>query len=295
MENFAALLTGFRPQKKVRIAVVQPTDTATLKAVFHPDLREFIEPCLIGEANLIQAALQELGETAEVLYAENDEAAASVGVELIHKGGADCLMKGHIQTRAFLQAIVNKETGIVAGGLLCHAALNEIPAYHKLLLTMDGGMVLHPTKEQKATMIRQGVTILQKIGVSRPKVGLLAAAEVMNPKVPASLEAFELKAELEGETDFLIEGPISLDLALSKEIAAIKHYDSPVAGDADLLIGPDIVTMNVLGKSLTVLAQGRMAGIITGAKVPIIMTSRGSDEKEKLYSILLAMYCSEKG
>lgn len=292
MMNFTELLQGFRPDRPIRVAVVQPTDAATLKALFHPAVRPFVVPFLIGDPDLIKTALEELGEQAAIYPASDEEEAAAIGVAMIRSGEADCLMKGHIQTRTFLKAIVAKETGIVGTGFLSHAALNELPDYHKPLLTMDGGMILRPTKEQKIGMVRLGVDLLHKLGVQQPKVGLLAAAETVNLKVIASVEAKEICQELSQEEDFLIEGPISLDLALSRKIAEIKHYDSPVAGDADLLIGPDIATMNVLGKSLTVLAKGKMAGLILGAAVPIIMTSRGSDDEEKLHSLLLALYCS---
>ena len=128
------------------------------------------------------------------------------------------------------------------------------------------------------------------------KNGLLAAAEKVNPKISSSVEAEEIMLDMQEEApdSCYIDGPISLDLSLSKEVAAIKHYESPVAGDADIVVGPDITTMNVLGKSLTILAGAKMAGLIMGASVPIVMVSRGSTEEEKAYSILVAMYCSKR-
>jgi phosphate butyryltransferase len=175
-------------------------------------------------------------------------------------------------------------------------ALNEIPTYHKLLLTTDGGMVTSPSKEEKKILIQHGIEVMNKIGVAKPKVGLLAAAEKVNPKITSSVEAEEIMQEFQNEApdSCWIDGPISLDLSLSKEVARIKHYESPVAGDADIVVGPDITTINVLGKSLTILAGAKMAGLIMGASVPIVMVSRGSTEEEKAYSILVAMYCSKR-
>jgi phosphate butyryltransferase len=205
-------------------------------------------------------------------------------------------MKGHLQTRTFLKAVVDREKGIATSKLLSHVALNEIPTYHKLLLTTDGGMVTSPSKEEKKILIQHGIEVMNKIGVAKPKVGLLAAAEKVNPKITSSVEAEEIMQEFQNEApdSCWIDGPISLDLSLSKEVARIKHYESPVAGDADIVVGPDITTMNVLGKSLTILAGAKMAGLIMGASVPIVMVSRGSTEEEKAYSILVAMYCSKR-
>jgi len=145
-------------------------------------------------------------------------------------------------------------------------------------------------------LIAYSIEVMNKIGVAKPKVALLAASESVNPKIPSSVEAEEIMREIQAEAPEScdIDGPISLDLAVSKEIARQKEYTSAVAGDADILVGPDITTMNVLGKSLTVLAGGEMAGIIMGAKVPIVMVSRASTENEKMYAILMAMYCSKE-
>lgn len=295
MKKFDELLANFSSDQKIRIGVVNASDEVTIQSVFNPKVREYLEPVLIGSAGTIADILEKLGYSATVVDAEGEDACAEKGVELVKEGKIDFLMKGHIQTRPFLKAIVNKEKGIAKSGLLSHVALNEIPAYHKLLLTTDGGMVLAPSKEEKKVLIEHGIEVMNKIGVVKPKVGLLAAAEVVNPKVPATIEAQEIMEEFQRDApdSCFIDGPISLDLSLSKEVAEIKHYDSPVAGDADIVVGPDITTMNVLGKSLTILAGAKMAGIIMGAQVPIVMTSRGSTEEEKAYSILVAMYCSK--
>jgi phosphate butyryltransferase len=252
---------------------------------------------LIGaEAKILEIVTQN-AFSARIVAAETEEECAAIGVKMVRAGEIDFLMKGHLQTRTFLRAVVDREKGIAASGLLSHVALNEIPAYQKLLLTTDGGMVTAPSKEEKKTLIAHGIEVMNKIGVAKPKVGLLAAAETVNPKISSSVEAEEIMREIQSEApeSCWIDGPISLDLALSKEVAAIKHYESSVAGDADIVVGPDITTMNVLGKSLTVLAGAKMAGLIMGASVPIVMVSRGSTEEEKVYSILVAMYCSKRG
>lgn len=296
MQKFDELLANFASEQKIRIGVVCANDEVTIQSVFNEKVREYLEPILIGDETRINEILTKHHFSARIVSADTEEKCAAVGVEMVRKNEIDFLMKGHIQTRTFLKAVVDREKGIATSGLLSHVALNEIPAYHKLLLTTDGGMVTAPSKADKKILIKHGIEVMNKIGVKKPKVGLLAAAEKVNPKIPSSVEAEEIMLDMQEEApdSCYIDGPISLDLSLSKEVAAIKHYESPVAGDADIVVGPDITTMNVLGKSLTILAGAKMAGLIMGASVPIVMVSRGSTEEEKAYSILVAMYCSKR-
>lgn len=296
MKKIDELLTNFSSDQKIRIGVVCANDEVTIQSVFNEKVRDYLEPVLIGDEEKMIPILAQNGFSARLVSAVTEEDCAAIGVEMVKKKEIDFLMKGHIQTRIFLKAVVDREKGIAVSDLLSHVALNEIPAYHKLLLTTDGGMVTAPSKEDKKILIKHGIEVMNKIGVEKPKVGLLAAAEKVNPKIASSVEAEEIMQELQAEApdSCWIDGPISLDLSLSKAVAKIKHYESPVAGDADIVVGPDITTMNVLGKSLTVLAGAKMAGLIMGASVPIVMVSRGSTEEEKAYSILVAMYCSKR-
>lgn len=296
MKKFDELLTNFSSDQKIRIGVVCANDEVTIQSVFNEKVRDYLEPVLIGDEEKMIPILAQNGFSARLVSSVTEEDCAAIGVEMVKKKEIDFLMKGHIQTRIFLKAVVDHEKGIAVSDLLSHVALNEIPAYHKLLLTTDGGMVTAPSKEDKKILIKHGIEVMNKIGVEKPKVGLLAAAEKVNPKIASSVEAEEIMQELQAEApdSCWIDGPISLDLSLSKAVAKIKHYESPVAGDADIVVGPDITTMNVLGKSLTVLAGAKMAGLIMGASVPIVMVSRGSTEEEKAYSILVAMYCSKR-
>ncbi|MBX8939582.1 phosphate acyltransferase [Enterococcus gilvus] len=296
MQKFDELLANFASEQKIRIGVVCANDEVTIQSVFNEKVRDYLEPILIGDETRINEILTKHHFSARIVSTDTEEKCAAVGVEMVRKNEIDFLMKGHIQTRTFLKAVVDREKGIATSGLLSHVALNEIPAYHKLLLTTDGGMVTAPSKADKKILIKHGIEVMNKIGVKKPKVGLLAAAEKVNPKISSTVEAEEIMQEIQSEEpdSCWIDGPISLDLSLSKEVAAIKHYESPVAGDADIVVGPDITTMNVLGKSLTILAGAKMAGLIMGASVPIVMVSRGSTEEEKAYSILVAMYCSKR-
>ena len=195
-----------------------------------------------------------------------------------------------METAQILKPAVNKETGLGTGRVMSHFVFDELPHYHKLLVTTDGGMMTYPTLEQKAQIIENTVETLKALGYENPKIAAVAAVEKVNPKMPETVEARELKEMNErGEIkDCVVEGPISLDIALDKECADIKGFESPVAGDADVILVPNIQVGNILGKSITIIAKGNMAGFVVGAQVPIVFCSRGSSAKEKFLSLALA-------
>ena len=177
---------------------------------------------------------------------------------------------------------------------MSHFTIFEIPGYHKLLAPVDGGMVTYPTLEQKKQIIENTVEMFHALGYDRPKVGVLACVEKINPKMPETVEADALKQmNLRGEIGgCIVEGPISYDCAVSKEIADYKGFESPCAGDCDILLAPNIHAGNIMGKMLTVTCGAKMAGFIVGAACPIAMTSRGSSAEEKFDSIVLAAVCA---
>jgi phosphate butyryltransferase len=224
----------------------------------------------------------------------DDDEAARKAVELIHEGKGDFLMKGKLETAQMLKPVVNKESGLGTGGLMSNFVIFQAPRYHKLLVVTDGGMVTYPTLEQKKAIIENTVATLKALGYKQPKIGVLAAVEKLNPKMPETVDADALRRmNAEGEIkDCIVEGPISLDLALDPEAATIKGYESPVAGDADALIVPNIHTGNALGKSIILLGGGRMANFIVGAKVPIVLASRASSSEEKYLSLMVAAVAS---
>jgi len=220
----------------------------------------------------------------------NTAEAARLAVELVKNGTVDFIIKGCLDTSVLLKAVVNREEGLGTGRLMSHIAFNEVRTYHKLLITTDGGMNLYPDVNQKQQIIENAVEVLKKLGYDKPKVACLAAVEKVNPKMPETVDAMELKKRnQEGVLkDCVVEGPISFDLAFDKNAAMHKNYESPVAGDADVLLVPNIAVGNVLGKSLVHAAGGRMAGLVVGARCPIIITSRSSTAEEKFLSTALA-------
>ena len=216
--------------------------------------------------------------------------AAEKSVELIRQGKGDFLMKGYLDTSVILKAVVNKEKGLGKGGVMSHFTMFEVPNYHKILVAVDGGMVTYPTLNQKKAIIENTVEVLRTYGYENPKVGVLACVEKVNPKMLETIEADELsKMNESGEiSGCIVAGPISYDCAMDAEVAKIKRYEGPVAGNADILVAPNIHAGNIMGKMLTVTCKARMAGFIVGAKCPIVLTSRGSSTEEKYLSIVIS-------
>lgn len=251
---------------------------------------------MIGDEEAIKKHLSEItikNASYIIVHAETDTEAAFKGIQLAKEGQVEFIMKGDLQTGTLLKEVVNHETGIRKQKVLSHLALIEVPAYPKLIGVTDGGMVLTPDIEQKKAIIKNASEVMQALGYQKAKFAVLSAAEVVQPKLPASVDAAELTKEFSHAPDMIVEGPISLDIALSPEAAGEKRYQGKIQGDTDVLVAPDIVSGNALSKSMTLLAGGKMAGIIVGAEVPIILTSRSSSAAEKRNSLLLALKVSQ--
>lgn len=295
LKNFKSMaeLVKANPVKK-RIVLACAHDEHSLDAVYEAYQEGIVEPVLVGREAEIRKIMADNGFDfggSEVIYDMDDDIeCAKKAVSLIREGKGDFMMKGKMQTADLLKQVVNKETGLQVGKIMSHVGIFEIPGYHKLIMQSDGGMIPNPDLEQKAKIINNAVETLHNMGYEEPKVAVLCAAEKLNPKVPESVDAAALKEMNEkGEiTGCIVEGPISYDIALYKEIADFKGFDSPVAGDADIVITPNMAAGNILGKSWSITAGGTMAGMIVGAKVPIVLTSRGATAEEKFYSIVFA-------
>ena len=294
LKNFTDLIDKVKASGITKkIVVVSADDAHPLEAVMEAAKDGIVVPVFIGSAEAIKNTLREIGEDAEAfeIYEEADfDKAAALGVQLIREGKGDFLMKGKLETSQILRAVVNEEHGLGMGGVMSHVAVNDVPNYHKFLLTTDGGMNVAPNFNMKLGILVNAVNTLRALGYEAPKVAVLANAEKVDPKIPESVEAGKLKDMYTGGEikNCIVEGPVALDIALVKERAEVKHFESPVAGDADIILSPNIFTSNTLGKSLVEMAGAKMAGLIVGAKVPIILTSRGSSSEEKYNSIVLA-------
>lgn len=287
-----ALVKGHAEPRRMAVAVA--ADAHTLEAALAARKEGLVSPVLVGDKAKILNILEKMGESVPDadIYDEPDEVAAcEKAVALVREGAASFLMKGKVDTKVILKAVVNREHGLgVPGAIMSHVTLFEVPAYHKLLAPVDGGMVTYPTLEQKKGIIENTVAALHALGYDCPKVGILACAEKVNPKMPETLDAQAL-AEMnkKGEiTGCVVDGPISFDCAIDRSIADFKGYESPIAGDCDVLLAPNIHAGNIMGKMLVCFSGAKMAGYIAGARCPIVLTSRGSSAEEKRMSIILA-------
>ncbi|MBQ8662900.1 MAG: bifunctional enoyl-CoA hydratase/phosphate acetyltransferase [Eubacterium sp.] len=294
LKNFDILVEKVKSfPEPMKVVVAAAGDEHTLEAVKEGMDEGIVKPVLVGDKAKIDDISAKIGlvvDEADIYDVPDADEAAQKTVQLIHEGKGDFILKGNIDTSRLLKPVVNKETGLGTGRVMSHFVFDELPYYHKLLVTTDGGMMTYPTLEQKKQIIENTVDVLKKLGYECPKIACVAAVEKVNPKMPETVEADALKQMyLNGEIkDCIIEGPISLDLAIDAESAKIKGFESPVAGDADVILVPNIQVGNVLGKAITFIAKGNMAGFVVGSKVPVVFTSRGSTAKEKFLSLVLA-------
>lgn len=275
------------------VAVPGAADDHVLEAVFEGEKLGLVKAILIDKEDAVKKVLEELGKNPadyEIINAETPEECGQIAVDLVKEGKANVILKGLLETKDVLKPVVNKETGIGLGGVMSIVAFTELPDYHKLLVLTDGGMMTYPTLEQKVGIINNAVDCYKKLGIDNPKIACVAAVEKVNPKMPETVDAAELKKMNEEGIikDCIVEGPISMDLAVSKDSAERKKYESPVAGDADVILVPNIQVGNIAHKSMLLFGHGKMAGVVFGAKCPIVINSRGSSAEEKFDSLLLA-------
>lgn len=280
---------------KRRVAVVAAQDEHTLEAVVRAHKDGLVEPVLLGDEKKIREILARLDHAdadVEIENIEDPTACAERACVLAKEGRVNCIMKGKIETGKLMKVLVNKEKGIRKNKVMSLLAFMESPNYHKVFGITDVGLLTYPDKEQKKAAIENAVSAFHALGVEQPKVAILAAVEKVNPKMPETVDADEIKKE--GVDGCIIEGPISYDLAMDPDAAAIKGYESPVAGDADILVVPDIVSGNIAAKTITVLGGGRTGGAVLGALVPVLLVSRSASADDKYMSIVISALIGRK-
>jgi len=230
-----------------------------------------------------------------IIHESDPKTCANKVMELVSQGHAQIAMKGKVETGDFLRAALNKEYGLRRGNLLTHVGAFEIPGIDRLIFVSDAGVVVAPDMEQKVEIVRNAIRVARALGVEQPRVAILAATEMVNPKIPATLDAANLaKMADRGQiTGGLVDGPLALDNAISPESVAVKGIQSQVAGYADILIPPDIEAGNVLAKAITYFANGKMAGVVVGARSPMIVASRSDTHETKLVSMALGVLLAE--
>jgi phosphotransacetylase len=294
--KFEQLVAELQSQKaKTRIVAAAANDSHTIEAVVQARRAGLLEAAFVGDLQIITTILSGLGEDASdymIVAAGSSEDCMDAALGLVHSGEADVLMKGKLETADFMRGVLSKNNGLRTGAMLSVIGLFELPGYHKLLAVSDQAVNTYPDLNAKKDILLNAVHLLHAIGIVQPKVAVLAAIEKVNPKMPETVDAEALKAMWqEGEiSGCIVDGPLSFDIATSAEAAEIKGYSSQVAGDADLLLVPDIVCGNVISKALTGFAGAITAGCVMGAKVPLVLTPRSAGADDKFYSIALAAY-----
>ncbi|MCK5063769.1 MAG: bifunctional enoyl-CoA hydratase/phosphate acetyltransferase [Candidatus Fermentibacteraceae bacterium] len=293
VRNFAEMKERARELPSRRVAVVRADEAETLTAVMTAVEENMIDAVLIGGSDAIKRSADKAGvdvSSMDIIEAAEDEPAAEKAVELIRNGEAHLIMKGLVASSIFLKAILDHEKGIRGPGLLSHVAVFDIPTYPKLLTVTDAGMNIKPRLEQKVQILHNAITVVNALGIDYPKSTYLCAKEIPYEKMPRTMEAAKIKKMVEdGEitgTDF--DGPLAMDLAVSPEAVRIKGIKSTVAGQADIVLLPDIESANILYKTLLFLSSAEGAAVIMGATHPVTLTSRADSAESKLCSLVLA-------
>lgn len=284
-------IAKLKPHKKIAVAAAE--DEPVLIAVSDAIKQGIADPILVGNKAKIMTIAESIGmdiTNIEIIDESNPANSARIAVQLIRDNAAQILMKGHVNTADYLRAILNKENGLRKGELLSHVGFFESPYYHKLLALTDAAQNVAPDIFEKVAIINNTVELFHHVGITCPKIAMVAAIEGVNPKMQATTDAaiitmMNRRNQIKG---CLIDGPLAFDNAVSREAAEHKGIVSEVAGDADLIVTPDIEAGNVLYKSFTYFGGATVAAVILGATVPIVLTSRADSDKSKLMSIALA-------
>jgi phosphate butyryltransferase len=294
MKTLGELIEKAKSTTLKTVAVAESADLPVLESLKEGVSLGIIKPVLFGNKNETCRLAKEIDfdlTDISVIDCQNPKEAAEKAVQYVSGGKAQIVMKGLVGSDVYLRAILNKEWGLRTGSVLSHVALFEIPAYHKLLCVTDAAMNISPDAKDKAFITKNAVNFMKNIVNGKPKVAFLAHNEKVVPDNQASNDAAVLSMmAIRGQLgDIIADGPFAFDNAISKEAAKHKKIESEVAGDADIVICPDIQSGNILYKSLTYFANGKAAALIAGAKAPVILTSRADTAETKLYSIVFAV------
>jgi phosphate butyryltransferase len=298
IRNFTEMIEAARQQTIKRVVVVNGVDENTIEGLNEAVKIGFVSPILTGDRNVILNALENLGIDASkyrIVHADDAKEAAEKAVELVVKGEADLVMKGLISTDKFMKVLLKKENGMLpSNSTLFHISVMHNVNYHKLLIFTDAAVIPYPDLKQKIMMTGHLIQTAQRLGIKEPKVAVIAPTEQIIISIQSCMDGATIaKMNEHGQIEGgLVDGPMALDVALDRESAEIKGFTSPVAGDADCLLFPNIDAANVFYKANSKLAKADMSGIIAGAKVPVVVSSRGDSEKTKLNSLALATLLS---
>ena len=292
-EKYARLIEACKARQPIACAVAHPCDESSLRGVLEAAQEKLIAPILVGPQQRIRAVAADCDldiSSFPIVDTTHSEASAEAAVRLAREGKVQALMKGSLHTDELMAAAVKRETGLRTGRRVSHCFVMDVPALHQPLIISDAAVNIFPTLQDKVHIIQNAIDLAHALGCGAPKVAILSAMETVNPSVPTTVEAGALcKMADRGQiTGGILDGPLALDNAIDLTAAKIKKIASPVAGQADILIVPDLEAGNMLAKSLTFMAGADAAGIVLGARVPIILTSRADSLIARLASCAVA-------
>ena len=292
--KYELLLERCRSLEAIPTAVAHPCEESALEGAIEAGQKGLITPILVGPSSKIHEIANkhsiDLGKIRIVDAAHSHDSAAKA-VELVRQGEAGLLMKGSLHSDELLSAVVSKDKGLRTGRRISHVFIMDVPTYHKVLIVTDAAINIAPGLEEKADICQNAIDLARSLGVDSPKVAILAAVETVTSKMPATIDAAALckMADRKQITGGVLDGPLAFDNAISKEAAKIKGIRSEVAGDPDILLVPDLESGNMLAKQLSFLANADSAGLVLGARVPVILTSRADSVRSRIASCAVGM------
>jgi phosphotransacetylase len=292
--KYEQMLETCKNMKPIPTAVVHPCEESALAGAIEAAKRGIIVPILVGPREKIEATAKSAGidlSGYQIVDTPHSNASAVKAVELVRTARAELLMKGSLHTDELMAAVVSREGGLRTGRRISHVFVMDVPTYHKVLIVTDGAINIAPTLEDKADICQNAIDLAISLGLKKPKVAILAAVETVTSKMPATIDAAALckMSDRKQITGAILEGPLAFDNAISKEAALTKGIHSEVTGDPDILLAPDLEAGNILAKQLSFLTNADSAGLVLGARVPIILTSRADSVRSRIASCAVAM------
>ena len=292
--KYEQLLQRSAALEPVPTAVAHPCEASALAGAIEAGEKKLITPILVGPAEKIRDVVRDAGITlgaVRIVEAAHSHESAAKAVALVRSGEAELLMKGSLHTDELLGAVVARETGLRTGRRISHVFIMDVPTYHKVLIVTDAAINIAPALDDKVDICQNAIDLARALGLEQPKVAILAAVETVNSKMPSTIDAACLckmadRGQIKGA---LLDGPLAFDNAISKQAAQIKGITSEVAGDPDILLVPDLEAGNILAKQLSFLANADSAGLVLGARVPIILTSRSDSVRSRIASCAVAV------
>jgi phosphate acetyltransferase len=293
-DKYERLIEATRGLSALSTAVAHPCDESSLRGARDAARAGLIVPILVGPKDKIRSVAEKFGldiAGLEIVDAPHSQAAAELAVELVRKGTTELLMKGSLHSDELLAAVAKRETGLRTGRRISHVFVMDVPTHPDTLFITDAAVNIFPDLMAKRDIVQNAIDLYAGLGLGTPKVAILSAVETVNPAIPSTIEAAALcKMADRGQiTGGILDGPLAFDNAISPEAARIKGINSPVAGHAQILVVPDLEAGNMLAKNLTFLSKADAAGIVLGARVPIILTSRADNLRTRMASCAVAM------